>query len=364
MEHQPNLLDAFEPVATETWYRAIERFLKGQPLEALEWEAEPHLTISPLRRRHNSPQQHLGLVGDRPNNRWALSECWSLTTPEQLPETNAAILLALEKGVNAILLEWAWIPSTPELEAVLRRVELGYVQVHLSFLGKDLETALSNLAGLPNATQFQGSLAFAQVPSPQTIADRWETIHNDFRQLRCLTLRLEASTTTAMAEGLYQASQYADVLLDAGYSMKEIVQQLRFELPLNVHYFTAIAHLRAFRRLWLGVLEAYQAPEASFPWIHTFTVNDEDSEQYRNLLVGTTQALSAVVGGVDSLWVTPANSQAKANEFTRRMARNVQHLLQAESYLDRVVDPAAGAYYIEHLTERLAERAWQQFCTM
>ena len=76
------------------------------------------------------------------------------------------------------------------------------------------------------------------------------------------------------------------------------------------------------------------------------------------------KALSAVIGGVDSLLVTPSDEAKPDDPFARRMARNVQHLLQAESYLNRVVDPAAGAYYIEHMTERIAEQAWQQFCKM
>ena len=76
----------------------------------------------------------------------------------------------------------------------------------------------------------------------------------------------------------------------------------------------------------------------------------------------TTQAMAAVIGGVRRLSLLPADAfGGDSTPFTRRMARNVQHLLRMESYLDRVVDPAAGSYYLETLTEQLAERAWRQF---
>ncbi|MEM9992405.1 MAG: methylmalonyl-CoA mutase family protein, partial [Bacteroidota bacterium] len=69
---------------------------------------------------------------------------------------------------------------------------------------------------------------------------------------------------------------------------------------------------------------------------------------------------SAVVGGTDRLTILPADFD-KQNTFTTRIARNVQHLLQLESYLDRVGDPAAGSYYLETLTDKLAVAAWQKF---
>ena len=73
--------------------------------------------------------------------------------------------------------------------------------------------------------------------------------------------------------------------------------------------------------------------------------------------------MSAVIGGADRLYVLPSNHfrQEPGTAFSRRIARNVQHLLKMESHLHRVVDPGAGSFYIEKLTEKLAEQAWKHF---
>jgi len=82
------------------------------------------------------------------------------------------------------------------------------------------------------------------------------------------------------------------------------------------------------------------------------------------MIAATTQAMAAALAGVDSIYIRPCNGKEQADDFTRRIARNVQHILQSESYLNRVVDPSAGSYYIENLTVAIAEKAWQQFCNL
>ena len=72
--------------------------------------------------------------------------------------------------------------------------------------------------------------------------------------------------------------------------------------------------------------------------------------------------MSAIIGGVDELVVTPSNATYEvADNFSHRIARNVQHLLKYESHFEKVVDPSQGSYYIEKLTEELASRAWEEF---
>ena len=80
------------------------------------------------------------------------------------------------------------------------------------------------------------------------------------------------------------------------------------------------------------------------------------------MLRATTQAMSASLGGVDGIEVKSYNSAwEEGNEFSHRVARNVQLLLKEESYFDKVIDPAGGSYYIEQLTQELAEKAWLKF---
>jgi methylmalonyl-CoA mutase len=91
-----------------------------------------------------------------------------------------------------------------------------------------------------------------------------------------------------------------------------------------------------------------------------FAPASQTADPHQNMIRAATQAMSAVIAGVDRLTVQPAEDTA----FGRRIARNVQHLLKMESYLDRVIDPAAGSYYIEKLTDALAEKAWGLFQTI
>ena len=94
----------------------------------------------------------------------------------------------------------------------------------------------------------------------------------------------------------------------------------------------------------------------------TSTWNQTVYDPYINMLRGTTEAMSAAIAGVHSLEVTPFNASfAEPDEFSKRIARNVELLLKHESHFDQVVDPAGGSYYIENLTQSIAAEAWKLF---
>jgi methylmalonyl-CoA mutase len=127
-----------------------------------------------------------------------------------------------------------------------------------------------------------------------------------------------------------------------------------------------IARLRAARMLWAKIVEQYKpASEASMQmYIHSNTSawNKTLFDPYVNLLRSTTEAMSAVIGGTQSLSILPFDTFYKdPDEFSTRLARNQQIILKEEVYLDKVVDPSAGSYYIENLTQLIAEAAWKVF---
>jgi methylmalonyl-CoA mutase len=131
-------------------------------------------------------------------------------------------------------------------------------------------------------------------------------------------------------------------------------RDLSFVFAVGSNYFFEIAKLRAVRRLWAQVARAFGAPVSTHLHVRTATANKSLYDPYTNLLRVTTEALSAVLGGCDSLVVEPF-------EFSERLATNVQLLLKHEAHLDRVADPAAGSFYIEWLTDALAREAWKLF---
>lgn len=154
----------------------------------------------------------------------------------------------------------------------------------------------------------------------------------------------------ALAEGVERLAAAAD----PGFEAASLV----FVFATGSNYFFEIAKLRAARMLWAQAVSAFgvAAPEAARMRIHARTAlaNKSIYDPYTNLLRATTEALSAVIGGCDSLTVMPAR-------FSPRLARNVQLILKEECHLDGVADPAGGSYYVEALTDALAREAWQLF---
>ncbi len=176
-----------------------------------------------------------------------------------------------------------------------------------------------------------------------------------------------AAPTFQLAATLSQLVQILADLTDRGLEPETIVGELRCTLGLGTDYFQAIALLRALRLLWATVLTAFEvAPH------HTARLRVNARPSWRivfapdpdtNLLRLTTSAMAAVIGGTDELLILPfdAATDTGATRFGRRQARNISLLLRHEAHLAEAVDPAAGSYYLETLTDTLAREAWAQF---
>jgi methylmalonyl-CoA mutase len=127
-----------------------------------------------------------------------------------------------------------------------------------------------------------------------------------------------------------------------------------------------IAKIRAFRLIWAKVVEAYnpKSKDAAKAFIHSTTAkwNMTVYDPYVNMLRATTESMSAVLGGADSISVKPFDAPfKKAGTFSNRISRNTQIILKEEAYFDKIVDPAAGSYYIESLTDSIATEVWKEF---
>lgn len=165
----------------------------------------------------------------------------------------------------------------------------------------------------------------------------------------------------ALATGVF----YLRALVDRGTPIDDATRSLRFTFSLGSSFFMEIAKIRAARMLWTRIVEAFGGDvEVGKMNIHgrtsawTKTVFDP----YVNMLRNTTEAFSGVIGGVDSLHVRPFDEPIRpATEFSRRVSRNVQLLLQQESHLVQPIDPAGGSWYIETLTDQVAQKSWELF---
>jgi methylmalonyl-CoA mutase len=129
-----------------------------------------------------------------------------------------------------------------------------------------------------------------------------------------------------------------------------------------------VAKLRAARVLWNKILEAYSVKEENRKiFIHgkTSQFNQTYFDPYVNMIRTTTEAFSAIVGGVDSLQTNAYDESFNlSDDFSRRLARNTQIILKEESHLEQVIDPAGGSYFVEKLTDNIANATWKLFQTI
>lgn len=166
-----------------------------------------------------------------------------------------------------------------------------------------------------------------------------------------------------LAMTIAKGSEYLHRLQQEGVSPTLANKHLQFGIAISKSYFVEIAKLRALRLLWANVLKAYEAEHSRTQLIVHFAPETQDEQTNTNIIRASTQAMSAVIGGADRLYVLPSDhiKQEGYSEFSLRIARNLQHLLKMESHMHRVIDPGAGSYYIEKLTDKLAEGAWARF---
>jgi methylmalonyl-CoA mutase len=157
----------------------------------------------------------------------------------------------------------------------------------------------------------------------------------------------------ALAAGVERLSERP-----AGQSVDDAARGIEFVFAVGSAYFVEIAKLRAARLLWARAVEAFQPgnPAAGLMRlsVRTSRLNKSVFDPYTNLLRATTEALSAVLGGCDRL-------EVEAFAFGVHLAENVQHILREEAHLGEVADPAGGSYYIETLTDAIAQAAWKLF---
>ena len=161
-------------------------------------------------------------------------------------------------------------------------------------------------------------------------------------------------------------NQYLACMTEAGVPVDTAAQKIKFNFGISSNYFMEIAKFRAARLLWAQIVNEYK-PSClcacqMIAHAETSHFNLTLFDAHVNLLRTQTEAMSAALAGVDSMTVTPFDQVYESpNEFSERIARNQQLLLKEEAHLNRIVDPAAGSYYIENLTVSIAKQAWELF---
>jgi methylmalonyl-CoA mutase len=176
-----------------------------------------------------------------------------------------------------------------------------------------------------------------------------------------LSLYLEAGANTVneLGIGLAHLNEYFNYLNEQSLLKNKIVH---ISVSVKGNFFNEITKLRALRKLVSLLQKQYGTGFPLHIHAQTASINKSRLDAYNNMIRTTTECMSAIIGGCDSLCVLPYNYGFEdASDFTERMAINQQHICRDEAYLGKVADIAAGSYYVETLTEELAALAWERF---
>ncbi|MCD8186793.1 MAG: acyl-CoA mutase large subunit family protein, partial [Rikenellaceae bacterium] len=328
--------------------------------------------------------------GTRCDNYWQVRQTITVNDPK---EANTLALEVLMKGVDSLgfCIQTEQF-TAQDLDTLLNGIEIKYIT--LAFSGKhhaklaqlftekvkkeglpveevkasfDIDPIVKKLTlkGLELSCNEKGGGCIGRIKSLIENAD-------PYKRMRLVTVNGQAfgnsgaTIVQELAFALAVGHEYVVKLMEEGLSVDQVAPSLTFNLSVSANYFMEIAKFRAARLLWANIMQPYHPQRGCSSKMRIHAVTSEFNmtvyDPYVNMLRGTTEAMSATLGGVDSLEVLPFDYAFESpTDFSSRIARNVQLLLKEESHFDQVVDPAGGSYYIENLTVSIAEQAWKLF---
>ncbi|MGZ3864139.1 MAG: methylmalonyl-CoA mutase family protein [Bacteroidia bacterium] len=356
------LFSEFKPATAQDWKNQIVKDLKGGDFEKLIWHNPNGFDVQPFYTAE-SQIKHQPLFTEA---NWDI--CEQITVKDEV-SANTRALKALEGGASGLSF---YIHKKINTSALLKNISLEhiYTQIYISNDALHVLEDLKNEYGKMNAHDGKVK-CFVNIDPLSLLAFYGEWHDDEDKDLAALqklkhipvniSLYQEAGATqvTELAVGLAHLNEYFNYLNDHNLLSNKI---LHFTFSIGSDFFTEIAKLRAFRKLVALLQNEYKTDLPIHIHGQTSQLNKSNMDSYTNMLRTTTEGMSAVIGGCNSLCILPYNETfEEVNNFSARIARNQQHVLKEESYLHKMADAGAGSYYVENLTEELAERAWEEF---
>ena len=396
MANKEKLFTEFQAPTTQEWLDKIEVDLKGADFQKkLVWRTNEGFNVQPFYRREDLANLKTpdALPGEFPfvrgnkkdSNEWYVRQNIKVDDPV---EANKKALDILNKGIDSIGFRFGGDMVSPSfIETLLKDIRLDIVEVsyrtcprhavelaeilvkYFEKQGYDKEKIVGGVGFDPIDKMLQKGKD--TTPMLALLPKLVETL-KDYPNLRCVMVHSDtlnnagAYIVQELGYALAWGNEYLQELVDAGVDVDTAAKSIKFYMGISENYFMEIAKFRAARLLWAQIVKQYEPKcDCACKMIinaSTSTYNQTLFDSYVNLLRSQTEAMSAALGGVHSMVVTPFDAPyEKATDFSERIARNQQLLIKEESHFDRIVDPSAGSYYIEHLTDALAQEAWKIF---
>ncbi|MEX0822980.1 MAG: methylmalonyl-CoA mutase subunit beta [Balneolaceae bacterium] len=384
-----NLFSEFPPVSRDEWEKQIEKDLKGEDYkEKLFWNTLEDFGALPFYRKEDLDQINHQTSGPvKSPASWQICEPVYGSDPKS---ANSEILKAIAGGADSVTLLVQATANEGLLNGNISGTHL-QSQEGLKFLFTDVNPSETSLffdsgmitpaiaAMLKNHTEdfTDVSLLF----DPFTYIAKHGRLPVSAEQRNSITQQLvdQSNYRVLSADGLAYRQAGATIVQEIGISLtiaseylanlppevrEKAAKQFFVRLSAGSLYFPEIAKFRAVRLLWKQLLNAYNISDDIDLWIdaQTTSTNKTAIDPHSNILRATTEAMAAILGGANRITIRPHDeSFQQPDSFSKRISRNIHHILSEEAYLGKVNDPSAGSYYIETLTDTIAKKSWEFF---
>ena len=392
-----SLAEEFEPMDRQKWRPLAEAALKGKPLDKLVRRING-LIIEPLYTHADRSDRSPGLPGAAPFVRgsrsgrppWTIQQVYG---GEDLDRLNRAIVTDLERGVTAVEIDFdrCRVQRLDDLEKLLIDVydDLAPVGVSSECDGPAAASMLlalwakrnrdpSKQVGFLNLDPIgawaSGDRSFGVEAGIEALVDVVASTRKNWPQV--CSARVDgaryhdagATEIDEIASIISTGVAYLQAMTNAGMTVQASAEQLVLRVAVDADLFIGIAKIRALRQTWARILSASGAG-AAIDGVRIEATTSRammtERDPWVNILRGTVAGFAAAVGEACVVHVRPFDEVVgESDELARRVARNSQVILQDESHLHQVMDPAGGAWHVEDLTRQLAEAAWSQFQTI
>ena len=405
----------------ESWRADAEKELRGRPLDDLTWDTLEGIEVKPLYTQADTEGlPHMGgLPGAEPFTRgvkatmyagrpWTIRQYAGFSTAE---ESNAFYRKALAAGQQGVSVAFdlathrgydsdhprvvgdvgkagVAIDSVEDMKILFDGIPLDKVSVSMTMNGAVIPVLASFIvtgeeqghdkAILSGTIQndilkefmVRNTYIYPPAPSMRIISDIIEYTSNEMPKFNSISIsgyhmqEAGANLVQELAFTLADGKEYVKTAIEAGMDIDKFAGRLSFFFAIGKNFFMEVAKLRAARMLWHRIMTdlGAQNPRSKMLRTHCQTsgVSLAEQDPYNNVIRTAYEAMSAVLGGTQSLHTNALDEAiALPTEFSARIARNTQLILQEETGVTKVVDPLAGSYYVEKLTHDLAEAAWK-----
>ena len=404
----------------DEWRSLATKELRGRPLEDLTWKTLEGIEVQPLYTEEDvAGLPHMGSVpGFGPFTRgvkatmyagrpWTIRQYAGFSTAEESNAFYRRNLAAGQQGVS-VAFDLAThrgydsdhervvgdvgkagvaIDSVEDMKVLFDGIPLDKVSVSMtmngavvpilaSFIvaGEEQGHDKSLLAGtiqndILKEFMVRNTYIYPPEPSMRIISDIIEYTSNEMPKFNSISIsgyhmqEAGANLVQELAYTLADGREYVRAAMAAGMDVDKFAGRLSFFFAIGMNFFMEAAKLRAARMLWHRIMTEFGAKDERSKMLRTHCqtsgVSLQEQDPYNNVIRTAYEAMSAVLGGTQSLHTNALDEAiALPTDFSARIARNTQLVLQEETGVTNVVDPLAGSYYVESLTHELAENAW------